>query len=549
MRTAFRRILDRLFTSIAGLSVLIMAAALVMILGPMVVRGGSAVFFKGTAEFRRMQLLEFNCGDRETVEAETATCRQAQKPLWNLIDEFSRGIDTDWLADRVKKATREYDVQMRNRADANSGLTADEYRNLRRKSRRMRTLMLDALDSTDKEEALGYVDELMKSPDAAALEGTAGQELLRIAERYKTTLETVDLSRRAEYESALEEVRGLLTRLLGPGPGRKPKADLAQYRYGATRWDKALELREELNWMEKWVPDGPGKPLKKVRVFRPDEFKGTKLAAIFPMLDEYLGEMLRPRSTFYWRYFTQESTPGHFFGGVGPEVLGTLMLTAFAMLLAIPVGIMTAAYLVECTRESFVLRVLRTSINTLAGVPSIVFGLFGLAFFVLWLLPLLDLTKGQSVLAGGLTLGILVLPIIIRASEEAIRAVPQSYKEASLALGAGGLRTFVVVTLPAAMPGIMTGVILAMSRAAGETAPILLTAAVAASTHPWPTSALKPAPALSYASYDMAISDRLAAEVPHNQFGMVLTLVVLVLLLNIVAIVIRSRLSRRLRGA
>ena len=106
MRTAFRRILDRLFTSIAGLSVLIMAAALVLILGPMVVRGGSAVLFKGTAEFRRMQLLEFNCGDRETVEAETKKCRQAQKPLWNLIDEFSRGIDTDWLADRVKKATR-----------------------------------------------------------------------------------------------------------------------------------------------------------------------------------------------------------------------------------------------------------------------------------------------------------------------------------------------------------------------------------------------------------------------------------------------------------
>ncbi len=545
MRTFIRRVLDRLFTSIAGLSILLMAAALVLVLGPIIVKGASAVFFCGTVEFRRMQVHEFNSGDTEAVKAETQRCQEARKPAWELIELFSRGIDTDRLEGQVKDAIREYDKQMRNRVEAGS-LGAQEARNLRAKARRLRDFMLDALETTDKATALRRLKDVLDSPDRAALQATAGEELFRLAEQYKATVETVDLTRRDDYAAALAETRTLLTRLLGPAPGSAPKAALAQFRYGATRWDQALKLRDELLWREKYVPDQPGKPLKKTRVRRADEFANTKLAALFPMIDQRLEKMLNPRSTFYWRFFTDDSTPGHFFGGVGPEAIGTLMLTAIAMLLAVPVGVMTAAYLIECMRESLALRVLRTCINTLAGVPSIVFGLFGLAFFVLWLLPKLSLSNGPSALAGAMTLGMLVLPIIIRASEEALRAVPPSYREASLALGAGGLRTFVKVSLPAAMPGILTGIILAMSRAAGETAPILFTAAVAVG--PWPGSPLKPCRALSYASYDMAVSDKLAAQVPHNQAGMVLTLVVLVLLLNIVAIVIRSRLTRKLRG-
>jgi phosphate transport system permease protein len=545
MRTFIRRILDRLFTSIAGLSVLLMAAALVVVLGPIIVQGASAVFFSGTVEFRRMQMQEFDRGDAEAVKAEVQQCQQARKSVWDLIDRFSRGIDTDRLEGQVKDAAREYDKQMQNRVEVGS-LASQEGRDLRGKARLLRDCLLDAIETTDKAKALSKLAEVLSSPDRAAFAGTAGDELFRLAGQYKATVDTVDLARRGEYAADLAEVRKLLTRLLGPGPGREPEADLAQFRYGATRWDQALELRDELIWRDKYVPDQPGMPLKKIRVRRAEEFAGTELAGLFPMIDQRLEDMLHPRRTFYWRFLTDDSTPGHFFGGVGPEALGTLMLTALAMLLAIPVGVMTAAYLVECTRESLALRVLRTCINTLAGVPSIVFGLFGLAFFVLWLLPAFNVDGGPSVLAGALTLGVLVLPIIIRASEEAIRAVPPSYREASLALGAGGLRTFVKVTLPAAMPGILTGVILSMSRAAGETAPILFTAAVAIG--PWPGSPFKPCRALSYASYDMAISDKLASQVPHNQFGMVLMLVVLVLLLNVVAIVIRSRVARKLRG-
>jgi phosphate transport system permease protein len=186
----------------------------------------------------------------------------------------------------------------------------------------------------------------------------------------------------------------------------------------------------------------------------------------------------------------------------------------------------------------------------LAGVPSIVFGLFGLAFFVIFLLPVFGLPRGSSIVAGGLTLGLLVLPIIIRASEEAIQAVPLAYKEAALALGATRLRAFVAVVLPAALPGILTGVILSVSRAAGETAPILFTAAVAVGPASWPpwSSLAAPTRTLAYSTYHLAVGDRLAMLVPHNQFGMILTLVGLVLILNIAAILVRSRVARRLRG-
>jgi len=145
-----------------------------------------------------------------------------------------------------------------------------------------------------------------------------------------------------------------------------------------------------------------------------------------------------------------------------------------------------------------------------------------------------------------MTLAVLVLPVIIRSSEEAIRAVPRSYKEASLALGAGNLRTFILVTLPAAMPGILTGIILSLSRAAGETAPILFTGAVALG--PLPKSIFSQTRTLSYGSYDIAVGDRLAMMVPHKQYGMVATLIVLVLLLNLIAILIRSKMSARLKG-
>jgi phosphate transport system permease protein len=318
------------------------------------------------------------------------------------------------------------------------------------------------------------------------------------------------------------------------------------YRYGATRWDQAQQLLDKLLWAESWVQKESGQSMVKVRVPRQEQFAGTDLERLFGFVEKNLHKMLRPRLTFYWQYFIDDSTPGHYFGGVGPEILGTLLITVLSMVFAVPLGIISAAYLVECASESFVIRIIRMCINTLAGVPSIVFGLFGLAFFVLFFFPLLSLPSKPCILAGSLTLAILTLPVMIRASEEAIRSVPTSYKEASLSLGASRFRTFVTVTLPVAMPGILTGIILSLSRVAGETAPILFAAAVALG--PLPKSVFEPTRTLSYGSYDIAVGDRLAMMVPHKQYGMVVTLVLLVLCLNAVAIILRSRVFKKLQG-
>ena len=139
-------------------------------------------------------------------------------------------------------------------------------------------------------------------------------------------------------------------------------------------------------------------------------------------------KMLLPKKTFYWQFLTDTSKDSHIFGGIWPEVLGTVYLTLGAMLFALPFGVIAAIYLCEYAREGRIISLIRICISTLAGVPSIVFGLFGLAFF----LNTIGVSESKSVLAGALTLALLILPTIIRSSEEAIKAVPNSYKEAAL---------------------------------------------------------------------------------------------------------------------
>ncbi len=235
----------------------------------------------------------------------------------------------------------------------------------------------------------------------------------------------------------------------------------------------------------------------------------------------------------------------HFFGGIWPELLGTLYLTLGAILFAVPTGVISAIYLVEYAGEGRLIRLLRTCISTLAGVPSIVFGLFGLAFFV----NAVQVSSSKSVLAGSLTLALLILPVVIRSAEEAIRAVPLTYKEAALSLGASKWRAIVTVILPAALPGILTGVVISMGRAAGETAPIIFTAAVSVGK---PLGLLEvfsqPTPALPWNIYNLATEHEAVDEIRHVQYGMVLTLVGLVLLLNLAAIVLRARISKKLKG-
>jgi phosphate transport system permease protein len=354
---------------------------------------------------------------------------------------------------------------------------------------------------------------------------------------------------RDEYKALQESLR----RLLGPLPGDDIPV-LPRHQYGQPRWDRAQILLRNVLFKEVWETrfDEQGTPLPSVHTLTPraKAFADTAAEPIFTYLEQHLRDILRPRLTCYLGFFTQEGRDAHFFGGIWPEILGTLYLTLGAILFAIPVGILSAIFLVEYTAEMgrtarALVGVVRTCISTLAGVPSIVFGLFGLAFFI----HAIRVSENKSVLAGALTLGVLVLPTVIRSAEEAIKAVPQTYKEAAMSLGAGRWHTIVTVVLPAALPGIITGIVISMGRAAGETAPIIFTAAVSVGRPLPPASVFsEPTPALSWNIYNLCTEHEAVEAIRHVQFGMVMTLVVLVLLLNLAAILIRARVSRKLKG-
>ena len=255
---------------------------------------------------------------------------------------------------------------------------------------------------------------------------------------------------------------------------RRPPCPCSANATARPRWDRAWSRRERCSpgkngtiptprrWAEETGAPGRG-------------FPGTAVAPLFPTSESHLDEMLLPRWTFYWQFLIDNSFDAHFFGGIWPELLGTIYLAIGAMTVCHPAGRDLGDLSDRIfRRQGRMVRVLRTFINTLAGVPSIVFGLFGLAFFI----TTIHVSRSKSVLAGSMTLACWCCRWWSCAAEEAIRAVPQAYKEAALSLGASKWRTVVTVILPAALPGILTGIVISMGRAAGETAPIIFTAAV-----------------------------------------------------------------------
>jgi phosphate transport system permease protein len=386
------------------------------------------------------------------------------------------------------------------------------------------------------------------SSDAVAVESrTVVQErqpVFALLAGFEDELAEMESGRRQGYRIQLKEIKNLLRELLGPLPGELDLVMLRQ-QYGQTRWERARVKLEQILFSEAWDYSDKSSMGRKMLQPRQALFKGTRLEPLFPYLKNNLDRMLRPRIVFYWRFLTDLSLDSHFFGGIWPEILGTIYLTLGAMLFAIPFGIIAAIYLSEFASGGRLVSLLRICISTLAGVPSIVFGLFGLAFFI----NTLHLSNSKSVLAGSATLALLILPTIIRSAEEALKAVPHTYKEAALSLGASQLRMVLTVLLPAALPGILTGIIISMGRAAGETAPIIFTAAVSVGQplKLWETLS-QPTPALSWNIYNLATEHQAVDEIRHVQFGMVLTLVLLVLLLNLAAILIRARISKKMRG-
>lgn len=233
-----------------------------------------------------------------------------------------------------------------------------------------------------------------------------------------------------------------------------------------------------------------------------------------------------------WEFLTAMPRFGMRAGGIFPAIVGTIYLVAGTVAVALPLGLFAAIYLVEYAKENRLTRLVEVAIVNLAGVPSVVYGLFGLGLFVIFL------KLDASILAGSLTLAIMILPVIITASKEALQTVPKSFREVSLALGVSKWETIRCVVLPNALPGILTGTILGVSRAAGETAPILFT--VAAFYLPkLPKSIFDQCMALPYHLY--VISTQVPNVNPKSQYGTALVLVTLVFLMNLIAIVIRSR--------
>ena len=237
-----------------------------------------------------------------------------------------------------------------------------------------------------------------------------------------------------------------------------------------------------------------------------------------------------------WDFLTTMPHGGMKEGGILPAIVGTLLLTLGTALVAVPIGEGGAVYLAEYARDTRLTRAIRLAIVNLAGIPSIVYGLFGLGMFVLFL------RFGTSILAGSLTLAIMTLPVIISTSEEALRAVPQDFRTVSASLGGSRWQGIRAIVLPQALPGIITGVLLGLLRAAGETAPILFT--VAAFYLPrLPTSPLDQTMALPYHLY--VISTQVPGMPRSLQYGTALVLLGFVLSLNIVASLIRAYFRRK----
>ena len=237
-----------------------------------------------------------------------------------------------------------------------------------------------------------------------------------------------------------------------------------------------------------------------------------------------------------WQFLSDMPRQGMRAGGIFPAIVGTVYLVAGAIIFALPIGVLAAVYLSEYAKDNFLTRIIKLAIVNLSGVPSVVYGLFGLALFVVYF------RFGASLIAGSFTLGIMILPIIITTSLEALESVPYSFREVSRSLGASKWQTIRYIVLPNALSGILTGTILGLGRAAGETAPILFT--VAAFYLPrLPHSVFDQAMALPYHLY--VISTQVPNVDEKVRYGTALVLLALVLFMNLAAVIIRYKFRKK----
>ncbi len=252
---------------------------------------------------------------------------------------------------------------------------------------------------------------------------------------------------------------------------------------------------------------------------------------VIPIIGLVLYIVAKGAPALSWEFISAAPSSGMREGGILPAIVGTLYLTLGTAVFSVPLGVLAGIYLAEYAKESFLTRMIRIAIINLAGIPSVVYGLFGLGLFVLFL------KLGTSILAASLTLSIMTLPTIISTTEQALRSVPNSFRVVSTSLGASRWQTVRRITLPQALPGIITGIILGLERAAGETAPILFTGA-AFFLPQLPHSPLDATMALPY--HIFVISTQIPGMPIQIQYGTVVVLLVFVLGMNLVATLIRA---------
>ncbi|KPL74645.1 phosphate ABC transporter permease [Bellilinea caldifistulae] len=261
----------------------------------------------------------------------------------------------------------------------------------------------------------------------------------------------------------------------------------------------------------------------------------TLLTAV-PVIGIIVFILIRGLPAISWEFLTQMPRDGMRAGGILPAIIGTVYLTLGTAIFSVPLGVAAGIYLAEYASDNATTRLIRIAIINLAGIPSVVYGLFGLGLFVLFL------RLGTSILAASLTLSIMTLPVIISTTEEALRSVPNAFRVVSTSLGGTRWQTTWRITLPQAMPGVITGIILGLERAAGETAPILFTGA-AFFLPRLPASPMDATMALPY--HIFVISTSVPGMPLQIQYGTVLVLLVFVLGMNLLATLIRNRARAR----
>lgn len=567
MKTSTRKILDKSFSALALSSMAIMCAAAVAFLAPIIINGSGAVWFKATVEHFKFLREVLDRGSAQELAAMTEKSDAAREKLYSLMRAYESPADFKKIsgaiasarraafAEAAKKSAEFVKILDENKGAASApvikkfgeGIFADYSGLVSGAAKRSSSPAMAEFLAGEKEAlqdgARAVLEDFAKIRKLSVLEkGRVRRELPAAAlENLAAASEKV-----SEDNAAYAAFKEGVCELLGPmTQADKEAAKMMRRKFGQTRMDVARKvLGESVLRIRVNSTDSSGRQTSE-SVLVAERFKGTPLAEMAKCAEENFTAMMQPRNTFYWGFLFDSPYDSNIFGGIFPMILGTFYLTVGAMIFAAPLGIVAAIYFSEYAKNGRVVNFLRMCVGTLAGVPSIVFGLFGLAF----LINTVKVSESKSVLAGSITLALLILPTIIRSCEEALKTVPNSYREAALGLGAGKWRAICTVILPAALPGMLTGIIISMGRAAGETAPIIFTAATSTGAAIALADVFTEAtPALPWNIYNICSEHEMADKIEHVQYGMVLTLIAIVLLLNSVAIVLRDRLQKKLRG-